>query len=413
VPQIDIYSQEALKHIRHLSVIVGGRGSCTPEEQQATAYTAKEMRDLGVTEVRLEPYKGSPSTYRPYALALGLAALATLLVWLLEGPWVLALAALVKALAAWGMVAESDFATNWMRWLLPKGDSQNAVGFIPAGGPAPGVEPAGAGPGARRVVLCAHVDSHRTPSFYASEKRFTRFRLLVIGAWVGMIVEAVAYGLAAILAWDWVFWIGVVALVQVIALDLCLLADRTPFSPGANDNASGVGLALGLAHHVMEEPLARTEVWLAFTGCEETGASGMAAFLEAHAAQLGDKAVYIILDIVGQGDLTLPTADGLLIKHRIHPEALDLVRRAAAALPGLEVKEQPGLAYTDATLASKQGRIALTVNTVPPAESEHASHWHRMSDTLDKIDPEALAAAHAFTWQLLQDVDRTADRERI
>lgn len=50
---------------------------------------------------------------------------------------------------------------------------------------------------------------------------------------------------------------------------LCIEADRTPFTAGANDNASAVGLVLTLAEALVKQPLQHTRVWLACTGCEE------------------------------------------------------------------------------------------------------------------------------------------------
>lgn len=49
-------------------------------------------------------------------------------------------------------------------------------------------------------------------------------------------------------------------------------ADATPFSPGANDNASGVAVVLELARRLARDRLRQTEVWLAFTDGEEVGA---------------------------------------------------------------------------------------------------------------------------------------------
>ncbi|MGD2040432.1 MAG: M28 family peptidase [Anaerolineae bacterium] len=388
-------------HVRYLSVILGGRGSCTPVEAQAARYAADRMREVGVADVRLEPFQGSPSTYQPYALALGLGLVGTLLMWIgdLLGPdfefWMLILAAISNGLGAWGIIAESDLAVNWMRWLLPRANSYNAVGVIPAAVQA-----------RQRVVLSAHLDSHRTPFFFASQRGLLLFRALVLLAWLGMALEALLYALAALFAWDWVFWFGVVALLQVAVLDMCLRADTTPFSPGANDNASGVALALELGQHLVDEPLSQTEVWLVFTGCEETAAYGMAAFLDAHATSLGDGAFFVVLDAVGLGRVVYLTQDGLVLKRKSHPRALALARQAREALPHLAVEGGPGVAYTDGLLATKRGKMALTLSTWPPRDDAEPSHWHRMSDTIDNLDEASVLDAYEFAWQLLQEVDR-------
>jgi hypothetical protein len=221
-----------------------------------------------------------------------------------------------------------------------------------------------------------------------------------------MAISALAYAVGGIFDWSWVRWIGLVAAVmEVFALGMSLHADLTPFSPGANDNGSGVGVILGLAERLREEPLAHTEIWLAFTGCEEAAAYGISAFLDLHAGELGEEAVHIVIDQVGKGRLEYLTADGLIIKRATHPQALEVAREAAQALPDIETAEQIGIAYTDAAVATKRGLIALTLVAVPPPGSSESMHWHQMSDTLENIDPQALAAVHVYTWQVLQILD--------
>jgi hypothetical protein len=109
---LDPCSQRAIGHIRHLSEAIGERGSCTPAQRQAAEYTAEQMRALGVDDVRLEPYRGAPSTYRPYALAFAAALLGTLGVWFAGTQPMMAVAAVLSALGAWGMLAETDFAAK-------------------------------------------------------------------------------------------------------------------------------------------------------------------------------------------------------------------------------------------------------------------------------------------------------------
>jgi hypothetical protein len=390
------YTQKAIEHIRHLSEAIGGRVSCTPAERRAAEYVADQMRLLGVSDVRLEPYEGAPSTYRPYALAFTSALAGTLLVWLVAGRGIRAVAAVLSGLGGWGMLAETDFATNWMRWLVPRVSSQNAVGVIPPTGQV-----------WYRVLLSAHLDTHRTPILYSTKTWHRWFGFLVAGALVSMAVGAVVYGLGAAFDWPWVRWTGLAAtVIEIVALSFCLQADFTPFSPGANDDASGAGVILAMAERLSQEPLVHTGVWLALTGCEEVAAYGMAAFLDAHQAELGDDAVYIVLDQVGLGRLSYLTADGLIVKRKTHPRALELVQQAKAALPELEVDGHVGIAYTDAAVATKRSLIALTVDALPPPGVEDAMHWHQMSDTLDHVDPQVLAEAYASTWRILQQSDQ-------
>jgi hypothetical protein len=384
-----------LNHIRYLSETIGGRGSCTAGEGRAGEYAAGELRACGVQKVSVEPYRGVRSTYRPFVLSFGLALLGSLAVALTGEPGVMAAAAVLNGLGVWGMLAESEFAGSWTHWLIPRASSQNIVGVIPPDGEA-----------MRRVVLCAHLDTHRTPIFYSSRRWHRLFGLLVLGALASMAAGTLLYAAGAWFGWPAVRWGAVLlAPVQIFVLGMCLHADTTPFSPGANDNASGAAVVLELAARLSAAPLERTEVWLAFTGCEEVGSYGMRAFLNAHAGELGADALYVILDEVGLGQIKFLSSDGLIVKHRTHPVALDLARQAAAALPGLPIIEKVGTAYTDALPATLRGLAALTISTDFPPGSQYTSHWHQMSDRVENIDPQVLSAALAFTGEVLRVAD--------
>jgi hypothetical protein len=392
--QLDV--QHALDHIRQLSESIGGRGSCTAQEARAAEYSAEQLRNLEAKDVRIEAFKAIPSTYWPFAVAFTAALSGSLLALFLSGQGAFAIGAGLSLLGAWAMFAETEFAAHWGRAFLPKARSQNVVARIPSSGLT-----------RRRAVLCAHLDTHRTPIFYSSKTWHTIFSTLVALAFVSMLLGALGFGLAAAFGWDWARWLGLaLALIQAFALGLCLHADFTPYSPGANDNASGVGVVLELARQLLAEPLEQTEVHLALTGCEEVGAYGVAAYLDAHAEDLGEDTLYVILDEVGLGTIKYLTSDGLILKHKTHPLALEQARKASSSLPEIATREGAGIAYTDALVATIRGLPALTLCALPSRDSSEASHWHQMSDTLEYLDSQALLDTFRFTWQILQIMDQ-------
>lgn len=391
---METYTQHAHDHVRYLSETIGGRGSCTAEVRKAAEYVYNLLGKYGAQQVRYEEFSGAPSTYRPYTLAFAVALIGALLALAVGNRAALAVAAVLNLLGAWAMYAETDFLDHWARWLSPKAATQNVVGLIPCQG-----EPI------HKVVLCAHLDTHRTPVFYSSNTWHKIFGFLVSATFASMALGALGFGLGAIMNWEWLRWAAVLAAaIQIFALSLMIHADFTPFSPGANDNASAVGVVLGLAERLAVEPLAHTEVHLLFTDCEETACYGMIAYLERHAAELGPQAVYLVLDEVGLGHVKYITADGLIRKHPTHPKALALARQAAS---GLERKalELVGTAYCDALPATKRGLIALTVASVVPSHTMTSLHWHQMSDRLEYVDSQSLGDAHRFIWNILQNVD--------
>ncbi len=223
-----------------------------------------------------------------------------------------------------------------------------------------------------------------------------------------MLIGTIAGGAGLILGWSWLrFLYLAICLIQGFALVMCIHADFTPFSPGANDNASGAAILFGIAMRLKDMPLNRTEIHLVFSGCEEVGDWGMQAFLDAHAVELGKEAHYIIIDQVGAGEIKYLTSDGLLIKHRTHPLALQLARKTSARRPDLQAFEGVGVAYTDALKATRQGLIALTLCAAPRSGNDSSAHWHQMSDRLENILPMDLNKTFEFTWELLQSLEHT------
>ena len=98
--------------------------------------------------------------------------------------------------------------------------------------------------------------------------------------------------------------------------------------------------------------------------------------------------------------------DGLIIKHPTHPKALSLARRAAVTVER-EVMELPGTAYCDALPATMRGLAAVTVSSSLPSHSVTSIHWHQMSDRVEFLDPQPLEDAHVFTWNLLQEIEKS------
>jgi acetylornithine deacetylase/succinyl-diaminopimelate desuccinylase-like protein len=390
------YARRAFEHLAYLSREIGSRGSCTPAEQQAANYVAGQLRTFGAREVRLEPFRGAASAYSRYALAFGVALLGLLvgLTWHERSAGVVAAA--LCGLGAWGMLAESDFAQNWTQWFIRGRPSQNVVGFLPAHSHD------------KSVVLTAHIDTHRTPVFN-STRAWQRTYNVAFKVLLGCQVAGSLFNLlSALPGVTWFGWLGVLpGFVLVIGLVLFIHADRTPFSPGAYDNASGVGSVLALAERLTEQPLNRTGVWVACTGCEETGASGMSDLLRVHRRDW-QAAVIVNLDQMGLGRLYVRVREGLVIHRQPRSEVLALSRQVQRSLPHLGVFERPSQAFSDAAAAHKLGFSALSLGTMPAAASE-AIHRHQMSDTVEHIRLEALRDTHFFVWELLRVIDLAAE----
>ncbi len=208
-----------LEHIAYLSQTIGARGSCTSKEKEACQYTQAVMQALGLSAVNLESFQANQSTYLPFALAFGAALVGSLAALFIPAQTVFIVATALNALGAAGMLAETNLSTNWMQWLLPKAASHNSVGVFKPQGDIK-----------KQVVLCAHVDTHRTPIFYSSESWHKVFSLLVQLAFASMVLCAILFILLAFTLWDSLRWLAVlIALVAtqrgLIALTICTLPE--------------------------------------------------------------------------------------------------------------------------------------------------------------------------------------------
>lgn len=390
-------SETALNHVHHLSVTIGPRGSTTDQERAGHQYVQETLESLGYAPTE-EQFISALSAYQPFFLGLG----ATLIGWGLfytQGP-AGALAAAVLGLGTTVSIALELFARdNPLRWLSPVGVSQNVFAVAPAGG-----EPK------RRAVIAAHVDSHRTPLIWASRGFFRAYRVITTLGTISLALLVVLFlwGLFApesdlprVIS---VYPAGVLG----FAFALVVQGHYTRFSPGANDNASGVGVLLALAERLKAEPLPITEVILLATGCEEVGAYGMADFLRRHRDEFKD-AEYLVVDNVG-GNRTGPCylrSEGLAFPVKPDGELLALADRLAQEIPtlGAYSVHQQG-AYTDAIHVLNAGLPALAV--VGYTRHGWIPDWHNKSDTFERVDPAALDRTEAFVWELLQRLDAGA-----
>ncbi|WP_026370074.1 M28 family metallopeptidase [Kallotenue papyrolyticum] len=391
------FALRALEHIRYLTETIGPRPSTGTGERRAAEYVAVVWQRAGL-EPRIEPFLSGRSTYRPYALAFAAGLLGTLIGQTRPTRSGTLPAALLNAAGAWAFFREAELSDHWARRLLPRGPSQNVVAIIP-----PTDTPR------HRVVLYGHLDTHRTPIFYSSPLWLRAFSSLVGACFAGLLLQAINNGWAALRGRAPAKLTALAATgVQLFGLTMTLHADRTPFTPGANDNASGAASVLALGERLADAPLRYTEVWVVANGCEELGAYGIRALLDAHATELRD-ADLIALDMVGIGAPTLLLREGLLLPSRPDPQLLSLAREVAARHPGLLAGEHQGGAYTDTGMVTRRGFRGLTIDSqIPPGHPAAAAmgYWHQMSDTFDKIEPTCLARAHAFVWALLQEIDR-------
>lgn len=388
----------AMDHIRYLAETIGPRGSTTAQEARAAQYAADVLRSLGL-EPTVEPFTSARSAWYPYVLFSALMLVAAALFWIAGAAG--AIAALLLALFTIGSVLlELAFRPNPFRAFLPKGRSQNVWARIP---PTAEVK--------HRVVLLGHLDTHRTPLVFSTDRWLRLFGLLVPVGLVSSVVLLVLFAIGiASAAWVWRLISLPFALAGLAVYFLTLQADLTPYSPGANDNATGAGIVLHIAERLKAEPLAHTEVWAVLSGCEEVGCYGADAFARAHKAELG-RAVWIALDGVGsRGRPVFITRETFLLPAPSDPNLVALAERVAATHPelGAEGDTFAG-AYTEGAIGVMHGFRVLTLTSAP--RGAVLTEWHRPTDTVENLDADVLARSEQFLWAILREVDTATGAE--
>jgi hypothetical protein len=257
----------------------------------------------------------------------------------------------------------------------------------------------------RKVVLVAHLDSHRAVWLFANDILVKFYALSSQVGLYGVAAAPVFYALAELTNLPWIGYLGgVVALVHFIGWFTGMTADLGMYSPGANDNASSVGTLLGLAEHLQRQPLQHTEVWLAFTGCEETGCDGMRVLLAEHGPQLKD-AIFIDFELVGIGEhLVYLRSEGMLRKRRITIPVEQLLRLAAGPMP-LEGIEAAGIgAFTEIGVVWEHGYTGACLS-VQRASDRMLPEWHRLTDRGERLQEGAFQLTHEFAWNLLTTIE--------
>jgi hypothetical protein len=259
--------ERAYAHVYHLAAEIGPRPAGSEAERRAFAYIEAQLRACGLTtQITPVPFAPPPRFFAVFALG-GAALLAGGLA-LAAVPWLAVLAPLV-------ILPLPDIARAVIRRRPRTAQSQNLIAYTSADETAP------------TLILCAHVDSAPASVFGSRWLLALHQHLMFIALRVGWALATTAIllllgfalpapvtqlvGGAAIVTG------GVWALME--ALNQLM---RQRWSPGAHDNASGVGVVLALAEHFAQHPPERQRLGFLFTGAEETGLHGAEAFAALH-----------------------------------------------------------------------------------------------------------------------------------
>ena len=202
-------------------------------------------------------------------------------------------------------------------------------------------------------------------------------------------------------------------LILLIAIFALVDIELSSATPGANDNASGVAVALSIADTLNSDPLEHLDVWTIITGAEVCQQEGMRSFLSSHRKQLDPETTYFIsLNTLGRGRVRYEAGAGWVVTTSMGGRLIELCDAIAQA--DREGENRYGALplfhgyASDAMVARLRGYPATTIrcltdNGVVPAQ-------HTPDDTPDAIDSDAMDRAHDFVLDLLRQLDRDVGR---
>ena len=385
------HTESWLRHVHGLAVDIGPRGSTTDGERRGAEYCQSVLEQSGL-QGHLEVFESARSIYLPHLLAAAMMLVA-FVVYPLAGRVSAGFAAFVVLVSLTSELMELSFRDNIFRWVVPKAPSQNVVATV---------EPADE----RRqdLVLVGHMDTHRTPLVFKSQRWVSVYQTFTTVAFVLFLLQAILYLVGTVTQWDWIWPASIPSAVcAVLLLAMCIQADRTPFNVGANDNATGAGLVLALADHLKAEPLQHTRVWLVCSGCEEVQHYGAIDFFRRHRADF-HRPVAVVLESLGCAGPAWLTQEGIVVPFHADKDLVDLAEELSAENPewGAYPAEIKG-GNTEMADALRAGIPAITFMGIGP--NGETPYWHQVGDTYDKMDAEVMGRAYAFIWAYVRALD--------
>jgi hypothetical protein len=399
-PPLDAPARQRFeRRVRDL-VALGHRGSATPAEARAADYLVAEARAAGL-EPKTVPFTGCRSFGARLFVHVLVAAIGLALLW--TAPvvtMVLGLLALVS------LGAEESSWPALLGRLFVTFQSRNVEARVVAAGGAP----------CARVVLMAHYDTQRTglmwreglirgiaPALARSPgpTRAPTFPVVVAMALqvvAGALILAfpVTRPLATVLA-------AIAGFIYLVGGFVLAEWARGPFVPGANDNATGSAALFALVDEWRQAPPEGVELVVLWTGSEETGLLGAAAWAEAHRRAPRDvPTTFLNVDTLGRGRPRFLGAEYSIGARRVRYPAPIVERcvRAASAAGFVDAGPKTATVASDGLPFLVRGIPGATVMCFE--DDGHMPCCHQLIDTVENLDFDVAWSGVRLCWEILR-----------
>jgi Peptidase family M28 len=372
--------EELRAHVEWLAAIE--RGTASAGERAAGERLAGMLEALGFAT-----HRDTERVHGTYWWPIGLPAAAAALAGLARGRLI---AALAGAAAAAATADDITAGPRRLRRVLPQRETVNVWGEI---------GPADAG---RTVILVAHHDAahsglvfepelprailRRVPAGLLAKANTTPPTMWGAVAGPALVALGALFGRRRVRTAGTLLSAGYAAAMADIGLRGVV--------PGANDNATGVAVALSLAHWLASDdqrPEGLRAV-VVLSGAEESFMEGMVAWCDRHLHRY-DRATstVICLDTVGSPQLLALEGEGMLGMHEYPKDLIEEIHAAAAELGIAVHRDLRFRNATDGLITLKRGYRTAMLGSVDEFKIPPNYHWP--TDTPDRVDYGTVADA--------------------
>ena len=385
-------SQRAYQLLQMIVDEIGPRPAGSEGEERFLQLAEGFFQDRGFA-VEKQAVPNVPSQANRFPLiATGVAGLLAAAWFLPQSPWVMLL-----YLAVFSALPKVMLLFRRKMGGKATVTGHNLIAIVPS-----------AEPPVRTLILCAHHDTARASRIPNPKLGELARNLLRLWPPIMLLLTVVAlarvadiwFPFAPDVAWQVVRNALMVLLglwgLFILAYQVASMSKR--FSPGANDNGSGVAALMAAAEVFAREPLRCTEVRLIFFSAEENGLLGSEHYVKERRNSLKSAAT-LNLDMVGSGqEMTFVRGAGMFPPRRTTPRLNALLRQIR---PGIRGRWYwMGDSDFSSFLAKKIPAVSLEASGRGRENVYHTDH-----DTMDHIQPELLAEA----MQIVLDFARALD----
>ena len=358
----------ALDTIRMLAETIGPRPAGSPEEKQAMDYLTGKLESAGYQVSRTPVAFAPEALYSPF---FGLGAL-----FLIAAGFLLPVTPIPALLLPFLNLCLPQLSRLAIQKRKPTQISENLFAVLPEQQKKD------------RLILCAHLDSGKMSGIAQPAWIKIYHQCLFYGQRIAIFLCLLAIACLMGVNLPETLYTGIKVLVLIVgglwfSLDLLdQFGAAGEYAPGANDNASGVGVALELAKIASQKSPKAYEVAFLFTGAEETGLHGAQ---QAAAALDPAHDVVLNLDMVGTGrQLYYVTAEGTLSILRTDKRLNQVIQKAEtnARAAWYTVRSGDFAAFLRHGIRSTSLELR-SGDAVGP-------HYHTRLDQVNTIDPESL-----------------------